>query len=131
MNLYGLVAACSLLFAQTSGLNPPIAPVETAPLRVFRDSTPGLLKPVYVQGPHLTYTPEEFKAGVQGAIALDVTVGADGRVRDAMVADGSTLPSSVEERAIALLSGWRFQPATLNGEAVATRITISFTMSRR
>ncbi len=131
MNVCGLVAACSLLFAQASGLTPPNSTAETAPLRVFREATPGLVKPVYLQGPNLTYTPEDFKAGVQGDIALEVTVGSDGRVRDAMVTDGATLPPSMEERAIAVLSGWRFQPATLNGQTVAVRITISFTMSRR
>jgi TonB family protein len=131
MNVYGLFAACLLLFAQAPGLNPPNTTAETAPLRVFRDATPGLVKPVYLEGPNLTYTPEEFKAGVQGAIALDVTVGSDGRVRDAMVTDGATLPPSMDERAIAVLAGWRFQPATLNGQPVAVRITISFTMSRR
>ena len=70
MNVCGLVAACSLLFAQASVLNPPNATAETAPLRVFREATPGLVKPVCLQGPYLTYTPEEFKPASRAPLLL-------------------------------------------------------------
>jgi periplasmic protein TonB len=131
MNVGGVVAVCSLLLAQASGLNPPKTVTKTAPLRVFREDTPGLQKPFAVQHPYLSYTPEDLQAGVQGKIALEVTIGSDGRVRDAMVTDGTTLPATMEGRAIAVLSGWQFEPGTLNGQAVAVRMTVTFMMSTR
>lgn len=131
MNVCGLVAACSLLLAQASGLNPLMTFTPTPPVRVFREDTPGLQKPLAVQHPNLSYTPEELKARVDGKIALDVTIGPDGRIRDAMVKDGATLPPTMEDRAIAVLSGWRFEPATLNGQTVAVRMTVTFMMSTR
>jgi hypothetical protein len=44
--------------------------------------------------------------------------------------DGRFSPA-LEERAIAALSDWRFQPGTLNGQTVAVRTTVSFTLSIR
>jgi TonB family protein len=131
MNVFGLVTACSLLLGQVSVLIPSKTATETAPLRVFRDDAPRLQKPVYLQGRYVTYTPEDFKAGVQGAIALEVTVGPDGRVRDAIVANEARFSPAMEDRAIAALSDWRFQPGTLNGQTVAVRTTVSFTLSIR
>jgi periplasmic protein TonB len=128
MNACGLVATCSLLLAQVSGLSAPKTANETALLRVFRADTPGLQMPVALQTPNPRYTPEDLKARVEGAISLEVTVGVDGRVRDAMVTDGLPTFPAIEDRAFAALSEWRFQPATLNGQTVAVRTTITFTM---
>jgi len=113
-------------------VNPAATAGEAAPMRVFRADTPGLQMPVVVKdsNPKL-YTREDVQAGVQGAIALDVTIGPDGRVRDAMITDGLPASPAIEERAVAALSEWRFQPATLNGQTVAVRITVRFTMSLR
>jgi TonB family protein len=131
MNVCGLVATCSLLLAQVAGLNAPKTASETAPLRVFRADTPGLQMPVAVQTPNPHYTKEDVNARVEGAISFEVTVGLDGRVRDAMVTGGLPTPSAIEDRAFAVLSEWRFQPATLNGQTVAVRTAIAFTMTIR
>jgi len=131
MNVYGLVAACSLVLAQVSGLNTPKPTTETAPLRVFRADTPGLQMPIAVQAPNPKYTHADLKARVEGAISLEVTVGPDGRVRDAMVTDGLPISRVIEDRAFSALSEWRFQPATLNGQTVAVRTAITFTMTIR
>jgi TonB family protein len=132
MNLCGLVAACSLLLAQVSGVNAAVPATQSAPpLRVFRAETPGLEKPVAIETSNLQYTEEELKARIAGTISLEVTIGADGRVRDAMVTAGLPTAPGMEDRAVAVLSQWRFQPATLNGQTVAVRTTITFTMSVR
>jgi protein TonB len=131
MTVCGLIATCSLLLAQVSGLNAPKTGTEMTPLRVFRADTPGLQMPVAVQTPHPKYTAEDLRARVEGAISLEVTVGPDGRVRDAMVTDRLPIPPSIEAGAFAALSEWRFQPATLNGQTVAVRTTIMFTMTVR
>src|SRR3954464_6642477 len=131
MNVFGLAAVCSLLLAQVSGLTPSKTATETAPLRVFRDDAPGLQKPVYLQGRYVTYTSEDFKAGVQGAISLEVTIGPDGRVRDAIVTNEARFSPAMEDHTIAALSDWRFQPGTLNGQTVAVRTIVSFTLSIR
>ena len=132
MNVCGLVAVCSLLLAPASGLNPPKTDNETAPMRVFRADTPGLTMPVLVkQSDPKLYTREDQQAGVQGAIVLEVTIGPDGRVRDAMITDGLPNSPAVEDRAVIALSEWRFQPGMLKGRPVAVRTTITFTMSLR
>jgi TonB family protein len=132
MNVCGLVAACSLLLAQVSGVIAPTAQDETAPMRVFRAGTPGLQMPILLKqsNPKL-YTREDLQAGVQGAIVLEITISPDGRVRDAMITEGLPTSPAIEDRAIVALSDWRFQPATLNGQPVAVRTTITFTMSIR
>jgi TonB family protein len=132
MNVCGLVAVSSLLFAQASALNPAANAGEAAPMRVFRADTPGLQMPVLVKesNPEL-YAREDVQARVQGTIALEVTIGPDGRVRDAMITDGLPASPAIEERAVVALSEWRFQPARLNGHTVAVRTTVRFTMSLR
>ena len=64
-------------------------------------------------------------------MVLDVTVGIDGRVRDAMVTRSLDTTYGMDDRAIAILSDWRFEPGKLAGQPVAVRTVVTFTMAIR
>lgn len=67
--------------------------------------------------------PESAKRNCeQGTVALDLSIGADGRVIDASVATSSGYPS-LDDAALRAARGWRFTPAQQAGKAVESSIT--------
>jgi TonB family protein len=110
----------------------PSAERSAGLLRVYpSNNTPDLVLPVPIQAPNPHYTPEALHAKIQGTIDLEVTVGTDGRVRDAMVTRSLDSTYGMDDRAIAILSDWRFEPGRLAGKSVAVRTVVTFTMSVR
>src|SRR5947207_406415 len=105
----------------------PAAPSSPAPqadratqfVRVYAADTPRLVVPKAIQTPNPNYTPEALHARVQGRIVLEVTVGQDGHVRDALVTQGLENAMGFDERALNAISGWLFEPGTLDGQPVA------------
>ncbi len=61
-----------------------------------------------------------------GTVVLDVTISKEGEVRDIQVR--RDIPSETEE-ALHRVRKWKFEPATLNGRAVASRTTIAVTFN--
>jgi hypothetical protein len=57
-----------------------------------------------------------------GSVTLIAVVGTDGIPRDIKAA--SAAPKDLAEAGAAALAGWRFKPATKNGEPVAVRIAV-------
>ncbi len=92
--------------------------------RVYPLKSPGLVAPVVVSKSQPVYTDEAMRAKVEGTLVLDVTIGSDGHVRDALVT--KPLDAGLDEAAVAAMSAWTFTPATLEGRPVATRVTIDF-----
>jgi TonB family protein len=78
--------------------------------------------PVVTITPSPSYTQQARKAGLQGTVVISVVVGPDGQVRDERVV--RPLGMGLDEEAIKAVKGWRFKPATHNGEAVAVLINI-------
>jgi TonB family protein len=68
------------------------------------------------------YSEEARRAHVNAAIRLDVVVSVDGTVRDATVTRGAGF--GLDEKAIAAVSEWQFEPAMKAGEPVAASTTI-------
>jgi len=58
--------------------------------------------------PYPTYTDEARHGKVQGTVALQVLVGADGRAEDIRIVKG--LGYGLDERAVETVRGWRFVP---------------------
>jgi protein TonB len=111
---------------------PPAAThASTSFTRVYGTDTAGLVLPVATQHPLLPYTPEARRANVQGTIELEITVGSDGLVRDAMVVKSLDTLYGMDESAIATVSRWVFEPAKLDGKTVSARTRVSFTMTLR
>src|SRR5229473_746983 len=62
------------------------------------------------------------KAKYQGSVLLWLVVGPEGRPHNIRVQ--RSLGMGLDERALAAVSTWRFQPATLNGQPVAVEVNV-------
>lgn len=70
---------------------------------------PGFIAPLCSYCPYPTYTDDARKAKVQGAVTLQVLVGADGRAQDIRIVKG--IGFGLDERALETVRGWKFIPA--------------------
>jgi len=95
-------------------------------IRVYQHDTPGLIAPTMVRQVHPVYTPAAMQAKAQGDISLEITVDADGSVRDATVT--KSVEPSLDANAVAAVSQWTFTPGRLNDVPVAVRQTITFSL---
>jgi peptidyl-prolyl cis-trans isomerase A (cyclophilin A) len=75
------------------------------------------------------YPIDAKKAGVQGTVILQATIGTDGSVKDLRVVSG---PDMLQQAAIDAVQQWRYRPYLLNGQPVEVRtaINIIFTLGR-
>jgi len=78
--------------------------------------------PQVIYNPEPSFSDEARKAKVQGMVLLLLIVGKDGRPYDVRV--GQSLGMGLDEKAIEAVGRWRFRPATLNGQPVATQIAV-------
>jgi TonB family protein len=112
----------------SSPQNSTVAPLSIF-TRVFDSKTPGLILPIAIQKPSPPYTIQAMRNRVQGAISLEVTVDAAGRVRDALITKAAAEAFGLDEAAVAATSKWVFELGRLNGVAVATRTVVDFEMA--
>lgn len=119
----GLLAGC-----ETAPQPVKLQPVESSthlPLNgpAHFDQPPSVIaqqRPVY---------PRELRAaGVQGEARVELIVGVDGTVTDAIAIKATDVRFA--NAAIACVRGWKFRPATLDGKPVPTRlqVPIEFTL---
>jgi TonB family protein len=97
-------------------------------VRVFPIETPGLTAPVAVRLGRML--PPQALAEEAGRVELEITVGVDGRVRDAMVRTSRGGPR-VEADAVRAAGNSFFEPGTLDGRPVAVRMPWSLSVSAR
>jgi TonB family protein len=82
----------------------------------------GVSAPRALYAPDPEYSEEARKAKYQGTVVLWVVVGPDGRPHDIRVQ--RTLGMGLDEKAIEAVRTWKFEPARLNGQAVAVQINV-------
>jgi periplasmic protein TonB len=82
----------------------------------------GVSVPEVIYSPEPSFSEEARKAKFQGIVTLLVVVGRDGRPYNIRV--GRSLGMGLDEQAIEAVRNWRFRPATLNGQPVATQIAV-------
>jgi TonB family protein len=82
----------------------------------------GAARPRLIYGPDPEYSEQARKAGVEGAIQLQVTVDANGDVADVKVVKG--LGSGLDEKAIEAVRTWKFKPGTEDGTPVRSEIAV-------
>jgi periplasmic protein TonB len=82
----------------------------------------GVTVPEPIYSPEPSFSDEARKAKFQGIVQLMVVVGSDGHVYDIRVRQ--SLGMGLDEKAIEAVRNWRFRPATLNGQPVATQIAV-------
>jgi len=105
------------------GIGPSEGPgAGPGPAGIFPAGKQGVTVPVVIYNPEPSFSDEARKAKTQGVVLLMVIVGKDGRTYGIRV--GQSLGMGLDEKAIEAVSRWRFKPATLNGQAVATQIAV-------
>lgn len=112
------------LYGKTS--DKAVAPSEVKPYSAPKytpiyqaDTAPEAINPVKIP-----YPEEARKAGVEGTVAISLTVDLNGNVVGARVLSGPG--SGLNEAALEAIRRFKFKPATKNGEAVSTTITWSY-----
>ncbi len=100
--------------------------METAGPKPPLELSEDLGNPVKISGSGIGYTPEARQARIQGTVILQTMIDAEGSVRCPFVLRG--LPAGLSELAVKTVTGWKFEPATLNGEPVAVTyiVTLNF-----
>ena len=94
----------------------------SGPPGIYSAGRGGVTVPQVIYNPEPSFSEEARKAKQQGIVQLLLVVGKDGHTHDIRVAQ--PLGMGLDEKAIEAVSQWRFKPATLNGQAVATRIMV-------
>ena len=95
------------------GVGPGTGPGFGEMGNVFRPGVAGVTLPRAIYDPDPEYSDEARKNKYQGSVVLWLVVDADGHPRDIRVQ--RSLGMGLDERALASVSKWRFQPATLHG----------------
>ena len=82
----------------------------------------GVTVPEAIYSPEPSFSEEARQAKAQGVVVLLLVVGKDGHPYNIRL--GQSLGMGLDEKAIEAVSRWRFRPATLNGQPVATQIAV-------
>jgi TonB family protein len=77
-------------------------------------------RPIYDPDPQ--YSEAARQARFQGAVVLQIVVGADGRTRDVRVQ--RSVGMGLDQKAIEAVQQWRFEPAMKDGHPVATQVNV-------
>lgn len=105
------------------GVGDSIGPsVGKGPPGIFPAGKMGVTVPEVIYNPEPSFSDEARKSKTQGIVMLLLVVGKDGRPYDIRV--GQSLGMGLDEKAMEAVKRWRFRPATLNGQPVATRIAV-------
>jgi len=82
----------------------------------------GVSAPRVIYAPDPEFSEEARKAKYQGTVVLWVVVGTDGRTHDLRVV--RSLGLGLDEKAIAAIRQWRFEPGRKDGIAVAVQVNV-------
>ena len=105
------------------GVGPSSGPgFGSGPSGIYPAGKMGVTVPLVIFNPEPSFSDEARKAKAQGIVTLLLVVGKDGRPYDVHV--GQALGMGLDEKAIEAVNRWRFRPATLNGQPVATQIAV-------
>jgi TonB family protein len=75
-----------------------------------------------VSQPRLKYPREAEKAGVEGTVKVQTTIGADGKVKDAIAIEG---PDELKDAARDNVARRRYQPTIVDGKPVEVQTDVS------
>ncbi len=89
---------------------------------VFRPGLGGVTQPRAIYDPDPDYSDAARKAKYQGSVLLWLVVGPEGRPHHIRVQ--RSLGMGLDEKAVAAVSTWRFQPSTLHGQPVAVEVNV-------
>jgi len=100
---------------------PPPPPKPTAPIKVGGN----VQEAKVIARPNPIYPPLARQARISGDVVLHAIIDKDGKVSELQVVSGHPL---LVQSALEAVKNWRYQPTTLNGDAVEvdTTITVHF-----
>jgi protein TonB len=105
------------------GIGPSAGPgFGPGPPGIFPAGRKGVTVPEVIFNPEPSFSDEARKAKAQGIVLLLLVVGKDGHPSDIRVRQ--SLGMGLDEKAIEAVNRWRFRPATLNGQPVASQIAV-------
>lgn len=84
--------------------------------------TDGVTQPRATYAPDPDYSEEARQEQLSGSLTVCVLVGTDGKVHDVQVT--KALGHGLDEKAVAAVRQWTFEPARKNGEPIATHVPI-------
>ena len=87
-------------------------------------NTPGLTIPNAIDRPHPKYTADAMRAKIQGTVHVEAVIQPDGTVGRARVVKSLDQAFGLDDQALLAAEQWRFTPATLYGQPVATVATL-------
>jgi len=99
------------------------APAATPTVYSLKEN-PGMVGPRVVRSVTAEYTDAAMKRKVQGDVTVEIVILPDGTVGSTRVAKSLDSTTGLDEEALISARYWLFEPATLNGQAVATTSTL-------
>jgi TonB family protein len=93
------------------------------------DQGNGVSSPRLTKTVHVHYTSRAMREKVHGTIKLKCVVSSDGRTRNVEIV--SRLDDELDDKAVAALKQWEFEPGQREGKPVAVRITVEMTFVLR
>ncbi len=115
------------------GLTLTIAPLTVGALgvtsirqqpSVYSTKQAGVTAPKLVKETKPGYTPEALHARIEGIVRLEAVVRADGKIGDVKITQSLDKEFGLDDRAIATVKKWEFEPGRKDGKAVAVRVEI-------
>ncbi len=94
----------------------------SGPPGIYPAGRGGVSVPEVIYNPEPSFSEEARKSKTQGIVLLLIVVGKDGKPSDIHVRQ--SLGMGLDEKAIEAVSRWRFRPAMMNGQPVATQIAV-------
>lgn len=89
---------------------------------IYQPGRNGVTQPKVLYDPDPEYSEEAREAKFQGSVILQLIVGADGKPHHVLVQRSAGM--GLDEKAMAAVNQWRFQPASLDGHPVAVRMNV-------
>lgn len=98
---------------------------------VYSAKQTGVTTPKLVKQVNPRYTPEALHARIEGIVKVEAVVLADGKVGDVKITQSLDKEFGLDDRAIAAVKKWEFEPGRKDGKAVAVRVEIEMSFALR
>ena len=109
----------------------PAKPEEPwPPAGVFRHGG-GVTAPKVTKEVRVSYTPDAMRAEIQGGVALEAVVRADGTVGEVRVVRSLDKRYGLDDEAVKALKQWQFTPGQKDGGAVPVVVEVEMTFTTR
>jgi TonB family protein len=125
-----LAAAAVAVAVVTMAASSSVPLSATVQERIYKPSVDkGITVPKVIHEVKPTYTPEAMQARIQGSVFMTVVVLPSGDVGDVTVTESLDQEHGLDQQAVDATKQWKFEPGTLDGQAVAVEVVIQMTFT--